>query len=209
MELILVRHGQTEWNKLHRTQGQQDSPLTVKGTLQADLTGKALSSYHIDRFYCSDAGRAVQTAGRILKINPDFPLPKADPRLRELNYGNWEGMLHDEIKHDNPELYSLYRNDPASFRAPNGESFENLQNRFISFLAELTLDENGTCLVVSHKGLLRIAMLTLTKRRIAEMRNLPSIAEASITRLRKTFGTWTLLESSNTQHLGQLDDEKK
>ena len=134
MKLILVRHGQTEWNQLRKLQGQKDSPLTARGRLQADLTGKALLGCSISHFYCSDAGRALETAERIRKVNPSLPVARQDARLRELNYGNWEGMFLKEIEAAYPELYKAHKNEPASFQAPGGETFGDLKDRFLAFL---------------------------------------------------------------------------
>lgn len=201
MRLLLVRHGQTEWNLQHRIQGQLNSPLTKKGLFQADRAGMALSSESIQRFYCSDTGRAVQTAERISKANPRLPLPQLDARLRELDYGDWEGMLNDEIMQSYPELYWAYRNEPESFRAPNGESFADMQARFSGFFAGMPFGDDETCLIVSHAGLLRVAMLTLMGSGIAAMKRMPPIPEASISTLLRERGTWVLARSCDTRHL--------
>jgi len=207
MRLLLVRHGQTEWNLQHRIQGQLNSPLTAKGLFQADRAGIALSNENIHRFYCSDTGRAVQSAERMLKANPSLPLPQPDARLRELDYGDWEGMLNDEIMRAYPELYWAYRNDPESFRAPNGESFADMQARFSGFFTSTSFGDEETCLIVSHAGLLRIAMLTLMASRIEEMKRMPPIPEASISIMQREHGTSVLGRSCDTRHLEQPDGE--
>ena len=212
MRLILVRHGQTEWNRLHKTQGHHDSPLTARGVRQAELAGKALAGqafagWRINAFFCSDSGRAVQTAERIAAANPGFPRPRLDPRLRELNYGDWEGLLHDEIVKDYPEPYRLYRSDPASFRAPHGESFADLRNRFLGFVADLPRDDGATCLIVSHAGVLRVGVLALLGKTIAEKGLIPSVPEASITTLQNDGGAWTILDGFTTRHLEELERE--
>jgi probable phosphoglycerate mutase len=208
MQLILVRHGQTEWNRLNKMQGQKDSPLTERGRLQADLAGRALSAYEINQFYCSDAGRAWETVERLLKVNPRLPLPHRDARLRELNYGNWEGLLRKEIEDTYPELFKIYMHHPASFRAPNGEAFRDLQDRLLSFLSEMPRADNENCLIVTHGGLIRVALLTLTNKRLEELNNTPPIREASISRFQWTDGIWTVLERNNTQHIDGRPDSR-
>jgi broad specificity phosphatase PhoE len=201
MKLVLVRHGQTEWNLLHRTQGQCDSPLTGKGLLQAENAGRALAGLGVDAFYCSDSGRAVHTADAIRQVNPALPAAVPDPRLRELRFGEWEGLRHEEIVERYADLYAVYHDDPASFRAPGGESFGEQQERFCRFLADLPVDGTGTVLVVSHAGLIRVALLTLSGRTIAQMRSIPSIPEASISVAECRQGSWTILQSCDTRHL--------
>ncbi len=197
MNLILVRHGQTEWNEQRRTQGHRDSPLTSRGLRQADLLGQRLSTCSPRAFYCSDSGRAIRTAERISLANPGFPPARPDPRLRELNYGQWEGLTHDEIRARYPQLYQTYRGAPASFHPPGGETFLDLQRRFLSFAAELSPNTGGTVLVVTHSGVIRIALLSLTARAISDLWTLPSIAEASVSTARWDRGAWTV-ESAAT-----------
>jgi phosphoserine phosphatase len=204
MKLFLIRHGQTEWNQQGRMQGHGDSPLTERGRRQADLTGKALCAYHVSHFFCSDAGRALETVERILKESAGLPMPRRDPRLREINYGRWEGLVRKEIEDGYPELYRAYKRNPESFKAPDGESFQDLQDRFLSFLAEVPQIDNEDCLVVAHNGIIRVAVLALTKRGLNELAVMPPMQEASITILESTRGDWKLLESSGTKHLSGL-----
>jgi phosphoserine phosphatase len=201
MTLVLIRHGQTEWNLQHRTQGHQDSPLTAKGTHQAERAGRAVAGLVIDSFHCSDSGRTVQTAAIIQELNHRFPPVVQDARLRELHFGDWEGLRHEEIVERFPELYAVYRDDPASFRAPNGESFREQQDRLLHFLAGLPLESDRTILVVSHAGFIRIALLAMTGRTIAQMRSIPAVPEASISIAEGTGGAWTVRQSCNTRHL--------
>jgi probable phosphoglycerate mutase len=201
MTLVLVRHGQTEWNLQHRTQGHGNSPLTAKGLFQAERAGRALAGCAIDSIYCSDAGRAVQTADVIRDVNRHFTAAVRDPRLRELHFGDWEGLRHDEIVERFPELYAVYRDDPAAFRAPNGESFAEQQERFLRFAQDLPLETKRTILVVSHAGLIRIALLTMTGRSVAQMRSIPSVPEASISLAESMNGAWTVRQSCDTRHL--------
>jgi probable phosphoglycerate mutase len=201
MTLLLVRHGQTEWNQQHRTQGHGDSPLTAKGVLQAERAARALSGFAIESFSCSDSGRTVQTAGIIQAVNPHFPPVVQDPRLRELHFGDWEGLRHEEIVERFPGLYEVYRDDPAAFRAPNGESFKEQQDRLSGFLSDLPLHSDRTILLVSHAGLIRVALLLMLGRTIARMSSIPSVPEASISIAECVRGSWTVRQSCDTRHL--------
>jgi len=201
MKLVIARHGQTEWNLHHRTQGHQDSNLTRKGQFQAELLGKALSSITFQAVYCSDLGRAVQTASRIAEANPNCRQPRLDSRLRELDYGDWEGLTDQEIIQRYPSEYWIHMNDPASFRAPSGESFSELWQRFVQFLSEIQSDRDSNTLLVTHSGIVRMALLVLTDRPLSEFRKLPRIPEASVTTAVREHGTWNVLHAGTVDHL--------
>ena len=126
-----------------------DSGLTELGKRQARLAGRALTGYRINRCYCSDAGRVRQTVAQIKSLNP-YLEPQTDIRLRELDYGAWEGMYQHEIEGAYPELFEVYIKDPAKFKSPNGESFRDLQQRFGSFLNELKPSDDENILLVSR-----------------------------------------------------------
>ncbi|HET6485240.1 MAG TPA: histidine phosphatase family protein [Spirochaetia bacterium] len=192
MKLVLIRHGQTEWNAQRRTQGQRDSPLTETGLRQADHLGQRLRTLSPRAFFCSDTGRARKTADRITLANPGFPPVRPEPRLRELDFGEWEGLAHDEIRTRYPDLYRIYRSDPARFRAPGGEAFPDVQMRFLSFAEELHPESDGTVIAVTHSGTIRVALLALTGRPLSEVWALPSVAETSVSVLSWERGAWRI-----------------
>ena len=190
MKLVLIRHGQTQWNEQRRTQGHRDSPLTETGLRQADHLGQALRTLTPRDFFCSDTGRALQTAERIARANPGFPPVRPEPRLRELDFGAWEGLTHEEIRSQYPDLYRIYRSDPAGFRAPDGETFRDVQRRFLSFAEDLEPESGGTVVAVTHSGTIRLALLALTGRPLAEVWSLPFVAETSVSILGWERGAW-------------------
>jgi probable phosphoglycerate mutase len=96
MKIVLVRLGQTEWNGLHKVQGHKNSNLTEKGIAQTDLVVRLLFRVPFQHFICNDSGRAVQTAERILAVRSQVVPLRHDKRLRELDYGDWEGLQNDE-----------------------------------------------------------------------------------------------------------------
>ncbi|HEY9594384.1 MAG TPA: histidine phosphatase family protein [Spirochaetia bacterium] len=204
MQLLLVRHGQTEWNAARRFQGQENSPLTDLGRRQARLAGQALAPYRIAHSFCSDTGRVAETVAAMREANPSLPEPRRDTRLRELHYGAWEGMLQTEIEAAYPDLYRTYVTSPATFRAPGGESFGDLQERFVGFFRETVPIDDGNVLVVTHGGVVRVAVLFLLGRELGELRSVPSIREASITVLERTGDGWRLVEGSGVRHLDPL-----
>ncbi|SNT06937.1 probable phosphoglycerate mutase [Azospirillum sp. RU38E] len=140
--LLLVRHGQTEWNVAARCQGQLDSNLTTRGRAQADHVGSILRRLveaipdwrETVRLVASPLGRTMETA-RIINRHLDLPIQQ-DARIAEVSFGRWEGMTRDEIYRANPWL-SAHGPHGWQFRAPAGERYEQVQARLFAFLAEI------------------------------------------------------------------------
>ncbi|HKT50069.1 MAG TPA: histidine phosphatase family protein [Candidatus Angelobacter sp.] len=148
VEIYLVRHGETEWNRDSRLQGQQNSSLTERGREQARKLGNLLSRL-LDHTQVpvkvSPLGRALETAAIIRQHIPG-PEPIIDPRLQEMTLGAWEGLTRTEV---NERCNGVVGNDSTAewwFRAPGGESYEHFQERVRSWLAE----QSGSVIAVSH-----------------------------------------------------------
>jgi alpha-ribazole phosphatase len=162
VELVCVRHGRTAWNAVRRFQGRTDVPLDAQGRAQARALAAHLAGEHFDVAVASDLSRAAATAAAIgsacgVAIEPE-------PRLREMQFGSWEGLTWDEIVARNPELAQKSATSPTIYRPADGESFDDVRERIRPVLAELTarLKPNGRALLVSHAGvmhaLLRVAL---------------------------------------------------
>ena len=125
--IYLVRHGQTEWNSSGFYQGFTNVQLNQTGIIQAEAVAKELTSVHFDSIISSDLDRARITAEKILG---DRQIPfKTDERLREINFGDWEGLTYDQIEAKWPQsIYTMYRR-PDEVKISNGESFQDVQER--------------------------------------------------------------------------------
>lgn len=141
-ELYILRHGETTWNAENRMQGALNSPLTTLGETQAAhqyeiLRGCDLTGFD---FWCSPQGRAFQTAS--IALGHIAGRIRTDDRLREIEVGDWSGLLRSELPTVSGEdpLLALYEN------APNGEGLARLKARCQSFLADLT----GPAVLVTH-----------------------------------------------------------
>ncbi len=153
--VIVVRHGQTEWNVQGRWQGTLNSPLTPLGRQQAEAVRLVLSSVPLDAVYSSDVGRAIETAhiiiqGRGLSIIQD-------PALRERDHGVYEGLTAAEIE----QLYpgTRFRDVGGSretWSPPRGETMAQVRVRVHAFLKELARRHPGeTVLLATHSGVVR------------------------------------------------------
>lgn len=158
--ITLVRHGHTEWNGLGRYQGLAPVPLSEQGRLQAEHLARALASSGgpmgrpIQAIYSSDLLRCRQTAAPIAAALGLAVL--FDLRLREADYGHWQGLTREEAARWDPEAYAAYRADPDNVAIPGGESHRLLANRVLAALADtLTQHGGGHVLLVTHGGPLR------------------------------------------------------
>ncbi|MBP3920996.1 MAG: histidine phosphatase family protein [Bacilli bacterium] len=152
--VYLIRHGQTDWNLEKKTQGHTDIPLNQKGKEQARLVSRVISNYKIDKIYSSDLLRAKQTAEI---INENFGLDIIlDNRLREINYGNLEGVPRPTLS---PDVWDTFNNKPEKL---NAEPIVNVFNRIKSFFDELDYNEN--IVIVTHGGALRTIMYYINNK---------------------------------------------
>jgi alpha-ribazole phosphatase len=151
MNLLLIRHGQTNWNLEQRFQGQSDIPLNETGRKQANALAERLAAEQFDAVYSSDLQRATQTTKIICRsgFQPDI-------RLREVNFGDWEGLTYDEIKAKHPETLAAWENDIFNNAPSHGETLEGLSVRVQSMLDELCAKHRDqTVLIVAHGGVLQ------------------------------------------------------
>ncbi len=179
LHLILLRHGETEWNALRCYQGQSDVPLSALGRQQAELAAEQLAGRKIDAVYTSDLERALQTASAIVE---KFSLPiLMDPRLREMNFGVLEGMTFEEGQAKYPEMIASWLND---YNQPlkGGEKLDDFTARIVSFLDDLKQNHDGEILLlVAHGGslgeLVRLALGLPVERRWAFAMDNASLSE--------------------------------
>lgn len=148
--IILVRHGETEWNASARVQGHTDVPLSASGRRQAELAAQALSQEPISAVLSSDLARALETA-QILAMPHQLSVQQT-PDLRERAYGVWEGKTIDELAVTYPDLIARLRG--GEWVTPDGaEEFEAFQNRVVSAIDTFVAGHEGeTVLVASHGG---------------------------------------------------------
>jgi phosphoserine phosphatase len=149
--LLLVRHGETDWNREGRFQGQIDIPLNGNGRSQAEAAGRFLAPVSIDRAYTSCMARPRQTAEAILASHPGVPLTSSTG-LVEIGHGLWEGRLEQEIAAGWPELLADWKRAPQTVQMPEGETLQEVWDRSLAtwgrIAANLRADE--TALVVAH-----------------------------------------------------------
>ncbi len=147
---ILVRHGQTEWNRVERFRGWADVPLNETGLEQARATGKRVAaSWQPVAIYSSPLSRAVKTAEAIAV---HFGLPvQPHPNLIDINYGQWQGLTPEEVRERWPDTLVAWYEAPHQARIPEGETLEELRTRAMAVIHELSARHvDQTIVVVGH-----------------------------------------------------------
>ncbi|MEW5953000.1 MAG: alpha-ribazole phosphatase [Bacillota bacterium] len=152
--LVLVRHGETTWNKEMRFQGHTDVPLSPQGEEQARSLGQRLARSRFDAVYASDLGRARLTAD-ILARPHRLPV-QVLPGLREINFGKWEGLTLQEINEQYQGDLMAWWSSPLTARVPGGETLAEMVERTMWAVQEIfTRHQDGQVLVVAHGGAIR------------------------------------------------------
>ena len=158
--LILIRHGETDYNSQNRYCGFSDPPLNNKGIRQVEKLMAKLKNISIDKVYSSDLKRAYQTAEIIFK---NKPIEKAK-NFREMNFGIFEGLKYEQIVKRYPEIYRKWIDNPAAVGIPQGENIKDLSKRITEELFGIFSCHRGkTIAVVTHAGPIKIILCNMLK----------------------------------------------
>lgn len=155
--ILLVRHGETEWNRQTRFQGQIDVPLNDTGRSQAQKAAEFLNSVSLDLAVSSPMLRPRETAEIILKPHPTVQLT-FDDNLREISHGLWEGKLEAEIEQEFPGLLQRWQQSPETVQMPEGENLQQVWQRAIAawdaiVQSAMSHPQPSTTLVVAHDAI--------------------------------------------------------
>jgi len=156
-EIILIRHGETEWNSQQRMQGHSNSDLSSVGQAQIQALGQWMKNVPFDLIYSSDSLRAKQTAEAITQFSGHEL--KIDLRLREKNLGDFEGLTSEEARERHPEVFHLFKTAGSKYVIDEGESTQQLQDRALEIVDEIRIKHpEEHVLLVTHGGFIRVVM---------------------------------------------------
>lgn len=157
MQLILLRHGLTDDNVKKKYCGFRDPGLTLTGQRQAKKTREKLKAVKIAKAFCSDLKRSWQTA-HILFRDSDIPIEKK-PGLREINFGEWEGLTSPQVLKKYPKIYKEWVRDPFSISIPGGEKVRHFVRRITATLEQISRrHDQETVAIVGHSGVIRVIL---------------------------------------------------
>jgi probable phosphoglycerate mutase len=156
-EIILIRHGETEWNSQKRMQGHSNSDLSSVGQAQIQALGQWMKNVPFDLIYSSDSPRAKQTAEAITQFSGHEL--QFDQRLREKNLGVFEGLTSEEARERHPEVFRLFKTAGSKYVIDEGESTQQLQDRALEIVNEIRIKHpEERVLLVTHGGFIRVVM---------------------------------------------------
>jgi probable phosphoglycerate mutase len=156
-EIILIRHGETEWNSQKRMQGHSNSDLSSVGQAQIQALGQWMKNVPFDLIYSSDSLRAKQTAEAITQFSGHEL--QFDQRLREKNLGVFEGLTSEEARERHPEVFRLFKTAGSKYVIDEGESTQQLQDRALEIVNEIRIKHpEERVLLVTHGGFIRVVM---------------------------------------------------
>jgi len=194
-ELILIRHGETEWSYQKRYCGFTDIDLNEKGRWQARKLLKRLSKEKLHKAYSSDMKRTLQFAKIVLK---DMPVEELS-HLREINFGIFEGLTYQDVMEKHPLVYRKWLENPLDIIIPQGESLNSLAGRVRKALRRiLSQNSNKTVAVFTHGGPIRVILCDIFKVDLKEIWQIEQeLASISIVEFVKGRGRIRLLNDTS------------
>lgn len=198
--LVLIRTGETDWNKQGRWQGWVANPLNDHGRQQVQALANYVRHIGMGVLYASDLRRAVETAEHLTaKLDFDAVL---DSRWRERDIGRWQGMTLDEIRAWYPDEFQALQADPYGFRVPGGESRADVQRRVRFALDDaLALESVETVGVITHSTAIRALLDALVP---GHSLSGVVIGNSSVTTLARDGSIWHLVAANDLAHLEGL-----
>ncbi len=201
-EFVLIRHGATALNAQGRFQGQSDIALSHLGVAQAQILARVLAHDALDAVVASDLVRAVETA-RALAQAHGLPV-KTDVRLREFDFGKWEGLTWSEIVARWPAAGAHNVKEARSYAPEGGETFEAVCARVASFLEDSTSWGYRRLAVVTHAGVLH-ALIRTALGKDFDATSL-RFDNGSVTRLAMEGGRARLISLNDVSHFDHVPD---
>jgi probable phosphoglycerate mutase len=197
--IVLVRHGETDWNATGRIQGHNDTPLNTVGRRQARQVARRLAREPVRALYSSDLARAFETATIIGE--PLGLTVVTSPQLRERHYGAWEGLTAAEIQDRYPEQYAQWRTRSTDFAPPQGETISQLLTRGLVELQTIARRHTRELVVVvTHGGLCYVLISHILGSAAGDRREF-SFGNASMHTLEVLCDRWSVISMNEIAHL--------
>lgn len=203
--IYLIRHGESEANERNIFLGHGDLALTGIGQKQACMAADYLKTRigQPDAIYSSDLKRACET-GKATADRFDMPITK-DQSLREIDAGEWDFVPYSELERKYPDTYKLWVEAIGNSRCDGGESVQALQSRIVSAITRIAKHhENSTVFIFTHATPIRVFAAHCLKKSLGEIKDIPWVTNASITKAVFDEGYFRLLEYGYDDFMGEL-----
>jgi len=198
-EVLIIRHGETAWNREKVFRGRADVPLSERGREQARLLAEALKEARIEAICSSPLGRANETAAPLAGTLGIQVV--TDERLTDMSFGAWEGRARAEIEAAEPELYRLWQDAPGQFRAPDGESLSEVLARAWPAFEEIARRHaSGRAAIVSHRVVCKLLLcmaIGIGEAGFWRVR----VDTASVSAVARSERGWVVTRLNDTHHL--------
>jgi len=203
IEIILARHGETDWNVSETFRGRVDMLLNEAGRKQAEMLGEYLGQEQIDFIYSSPLKRAVETARAI--AGPRKLEVNAVENLTDFHFGDWQGLSRSQVAEKYPELYRDWLDTPEQVRIPGGESLEDVRNRAVPFVEDAVMRcGEGRIVFVSHRVINKVLVCSLLGLDMSHFWNI-RIDTCGLTRFDYGDGRLVLTRHNDTSFLKSID----
>ena len=209
VDILLIRHGETKWNREEIFRGQTDIPLNDQGREQAKALGKSLLKWNLTdpRFLASPLARAYETAQLAASfISPGSEIVKAEA-FKDICFGDWEGKTLPEVERKYPELYRQWKKEPGSVNFPGGESLDQVAHRTESALYRIARSHRRkTVVIVSHRAVnktLLCRLLGLSSNAFWKLQQ----HSTCVNELQFTGSDFILIRLNDTCHLETLNKD--
>ena len=197
--LIVIRHGETEWNRDRRMQGTTDTHLSSLGRAQAQALGRRLATQRFSALYSSDLSRARDTARAIAEHTRREVV--VDARLQERRFGIFEGLTAGEIMSRYPEEHARFASRDQDYEVPGGESARSFTERCLGCLSEIAGRHPGEVVVVVSHGLVLDALYRAAHGLAHGERRPVPLINASVNLFGYDASAWRLVLWGDVTHL--------
>jgi len=203
LRIILVRHGETDWNKINKFQGQSNVGLNKKGISQAEALASTLKEEPLKAIFSSPISRALETA-KIINSYHHLIIEQRDG-LKEMNVGDFDGLQPRNLVNEHPQFFRKWFEDPASVRMPNGESLQQVQERAWVVVEEIAeIYDEGSILLCSHNFVNLMILCKILGLEINHFRRIrQSVGALNI--IERNRGFYSLICINETCHLKGID----
>ena len=201
-ELILMRHGETAWNRERRMQGQTNTPLSDTGRAQAAAVGQRLAQHPFAVLYSSDLQRAWDTAVAIAQASGRAIV--SEPRLRERTFGVFEGLTYDEMAQRHPAEHARFAQRDPDYAVPGGESPRQFFARSLACLEGIAAAHPGDSVVVVTHGLVLDTLYRAARKLPLEMKREAPLLNASLNTFQRAPHAWIEVSWGDVAHLAEV-----